>query len=48
MALKRLVAARAHMVGALLTKYDQKSARYGYEYAAEYAYGPKPQVTKGP
>ena len=47
-ALKRLIAARAHLVGALLTKYDQKAARYSYyQYDAYYSYDAKPRSTKG-
>lgn len=47
-ALKRLVAARAHLVGALLTKYDQKAARYSYyQYDSYYSYDAKPRSTKG-
>ncbi len=46
-ALKRLLAARARVVGALLTKYDQKAAGYGYHYDAYYAYGSNPRLTKG-
>lgn len=45
-ALKRLMAARARVVGALLTKYDQKAAGYGYHYDAYYAYGSSPRLTK--
>jgi capsular exopolysaccharide synthesis family protein len=45
-ALKRLMAARARVVGALLTKYDQKAAGYGYHYDAYYAYGNGPRLTK--
>jgi len=47
MALKRLRAARGRVVGALLTKYDQKAAGYGYYYDAYYAYGNNPRLTKG-
>ena len=47
MALKRLLAARSRVVGALLTKYDVKSAGYGYQYDAYYAYGNNPRLTKG-
>jgi len=48
-ALKRLLAARARVIGALLTKYDAKAAGYGYgyKYDAYYAYGDKPKLTKG-
>ena len=40
-ALKRLLSARARMIGALLTKYDSKTAGYGYHYQYDgyYAYG---------
>ena len=40
-ALKRLLSARARMIGALLTKYDRKIAGYGYHYQYDgyYAYG---------
>ena len=47
MALKRLLSARSRVVGALLTKYDAKSAGYGYKYEAYYAYGSNPRLTKG-
>ncbi len=48
-ALKRLMAARARVIGALLTKYDAKAAGYGYgyKYDAYYAYGNKPRLTRG-
>ena len=50
-ALKRLLSARARVVGALLSKYDPKTAGYGYgygyQYESYYAYGRKPQLTKG-
>jgi polysaccharide biosynthesis transport protein len=50
-ALKRLLTARARVVGALLSKYDPKTAGYGYgygyQYESYYAYGRKPQLTKG-
>lgn len=47
-ALKRLLVARARVVGALLTKYDAKSAGYGYgyQYDSYYAYGGKPRLTR--
>ena len=47
-ALKRLVAARARVVGALLSKYDARAAGhgYGYGYEAYYHYGRKPRLTK--
>jgi Mrp family chromosome partitioning ATPase len=48
--LKRLLAARARVVGCLLTKYDARTAGYGYgygyRYESYYAYGNKPQLTK--
>ena len=50
-ALKRLLAARGRIVGALLTKYDARTAGYGYgyhyNYDGYYAYGSKPQLTRG-
>ena len=49
-ALKRLLAARARIVGALLSKYDAKTAGYGYgygyHYESYYAHGSKPRLTK--
>ncbi len=38
-ALKRLQFARSHVVGAVLTKFDAKSAGYGYGYGHDYGYG---------
>ena len=50
-ALKRLISARGRVIGALLTKYDPKSAGfgygYGYKYDAYYSYGDKPKLTRG-
>jgi len=49
-ALKRLLVARARIVGVLLTKYDARTAGYGYGYGygySYYAYGGKPRLTKG-
>ena len=50
-ALKRLMSARARVIGALLTKYDPKAAGfgygYGYKYDSYYAYGDKPKLTRG-
>ncbi|MGV8921407.1 MAG: GumC family protein [Pseudomonas sp.] len=48
-ALKRLISARARVIGALLTKYDSKAAGYGYghKYDAYYAYGDKARLTQG-
>jgi capsular exopolysaccharide synthesis family protein len=45
--LKRLLSARARVVGALLSKYDAKAAGYGYHYDGYYAYGAKPRLGKG-
>ena len=38
-ALKRLLAARARVIGALLTQYDAKATGYGYDYESYYSYG---------
>ena len=50
-AIKRLLVARARLVGALLTKYDARTAGYGYgygyQYDSYYAYGNAPKLTKG-
>ncbi|MEO6154482.1 MAG: polysaccharide biosynthesis tyrosine autokinase [Thermomonas sp.] len=52
-ALKRLLAARARVVGALLSKYDSRAAGYGYgygyHYESYYAYGndKNKKLTKG-
>lgn len=46
LAIKRLQAARAHIVGSLLTQYDSKLAGHGYDYESYYAYGGTPQLTK--
>ncbi|MGY0561511.1 GumC family protein [Luteimonas sp. A277] len=43
-AIKRLAAARARMLGGLLTHYDAKVAGYGYDYDSYYAYGTTPQL----
>lgn len=54
-ALKRLFGARAHVVGALITKFDARAAGYGYGYGGDYggyhyySYGgtePKQALTK--
>lgn len=39
MAVKRLHAARARVIGALLSRYDAKTAGYGYGYGYGYSYG---------
>lgn len=52
-ALKRLLAARARVVGALLSKYDAHTAGYGYGYGYGYQYGAykaeedKPRLSRG-
>ena len=46
-ALKRLAAARARIIGALLTHYDSKAAGYGYDYDSYYAYGTAPRIGNG-
>jgi capsular exopolysaccharide synthesis family protein len=52
-ALKRLMAARARVVGALLSKYDAHTAGYGYGYGYGYQYGTykpdedKPRLSRG-
>ena len=38
-ALKRLLVARARVIGVLLTKYNPKAAGHGYHYESYYAYG---------
>ena len=43
-ALKRLTAARARVIGALITHYDAKVAGYGYDYASYYSYGTQPKL----
>jgi len=45
-ALKRLLAARAHVVGALLTKFDPKTAGYKQDFQYGYYYGGKPRLTR--
>jgi capsular exopolysaccharide synthesis family protein len=39
LAINRLVAANAHILGAVLTKFEMKRASYGYGYGYEYGYG---------
>ncbi|MBW7881732.1 MAG: polysaccharide biosynthesis tyrosine autokinase [Caldilineaceae bacterium] len=53
-ALKRLLAARARIVGVVLAKYDSRAAGYGYgygygyQYDSYYSYGARaPRLTKG-
>ncbi|HST45116.1 MAG TPA: CpsD/CapB family tyrosine-protein kinase, partial [Luteimonas sp.] len=45
-AMKRLAAARAHLIGGLLTHYDVKVAGYGYDYSSYYSYGTSPRLAK--
>lgn len=51
-ALKRLMAARARVVGALLSRYDAQKSAYGYGYGYNYDYGRggrdgTPKLTRG-
>ncbi|MCC7096504.1 MAG: polysaccharide biosynthesis tyrosine autokinase [Thermomonas sp.] len=51
-ALKRLLAARARVVGALLSRYDAQKSAYGYGYGYNYDYGSggregTPKLTRG-
>jgi polysaccharide biosynthesis transport protein len=46
-AVKRLVAARARVIGALLTQYDAKASGYGYDYDSYYSYGATPRLGRG-
>ncbi len=47
-ALKRLLSARARVIGALLTQYDAKATGYGYGYESYYAYGAStPRLGRG-
>jgi polysaccharide biosynthesis transport protein len=39
LAIGRLAAAQAHLIGAVLTKFETKRAAYGYGYGYEYGYG---------
>ena len=43
---KRLASARARIVGALLAKYDARTAGYGYRYESYYGYGNQPRLGK--
>ena len=38
-AIERLLAVRAHLIGAVLTKFDMRNAGYGYGYGYNYDYG---------
>jgi polysaccharide biosynthesis transport protein len=47
-ALKRLQVGRAHLLGAVLTKFSTKSTSYGgYDYAYDYHYGAEPEEKGG-
>ncbi len=47
-ALKRLQVGRAHLLGAVLTKFSAKSTSYGgYDYAYDYHYGAEPEAKGG-
>lgn len=49
-AIKRLQVGRAHLLGAVLTKFSTKSAAYGYggyDYAYDYHYGAEPEAKGG-
>ena len=47
-ALKRLQVGRAHLLGAVLTKFSAKSTSYGgYDYAYDYHYGAEPEAERG-
>jgi Mrp family chromosome partitioning ATPase len=38
-AVERLLAVRAHVIGAVLTKFDMRNSGYGYGYGYNYDYG---------
>ncbi|MEO7364878.1 MAG: polysaccharide biosynthesis tyrosine autokinase [Sphingomicrobium sp.] len=40
-AVERLIAVRGHIIGAILSKFDVRSAGYGYGYGYDYEYGQK-------
>lgn len=44
--IKRLLGVRARLIGVLLTKYNARTAGYGYQYESYYAYGNRPQLTR--
>ena len=47
-ALRRLLIGRAHLLGAVLSKFDAKGASYGgYDYAYDYKYGAEPDGVEG-
>jgi succinoglycan biosynthesis transport protein ExoP len=47
-ALRRLQVGRAHLLGAVLTKFSTKSTSYGgYDYAYDYNYGARPEAKGG-
>jgi Mrp family chromosome partitioning ATPase len=45
-ALSRLRAANANVIGAVLTKFEQRKAQYGYGFEYEYGYGGDRAVSK--
>lgn len=45
-AVKRLLAARARLVGVLLARHDSKASGYGYGYEGYYGYGTAPRLGK--
>lgn len=45
-AVKRLLAARGRLIGALLARHDTRSAGYGYGYDGYYGYGTAPRLGK--
>ena len=45
--LRRLQFSRAHIVGAVMTKFDAKAAGYGYGYGAGYGYGSEGDFSYG-
>lgn len=47
-ALRRLQVGRAHLLGAVLTKFSMKATSYGgYDYAYDYHYGARPEESAG-
>ncbi len=45
-AVKRLLAARGRLIGALLARHDSKASGYGYGYEGYYGYGTAPRLGK--
>ncbi len=46
-ALQRLARARGHLLGGILTKFDQKDSAYGYGYTYSYNYGDRDRWSSG-